>query len=419
MELSRRSCFQGRFGMKRIVLWLVLVLFNGCGVLLISSAINHFVTAGASTSWPTVQGEVLSVDVVEEEFKDARRQRGEPITFVYYPEVKYEYTVDGATFQGDKLSVEDFGTDDRQRALQIAMQYRAGQKVAVYYNAAAHSEALLKPGDSGGALGTLIMGIVFIVVPTGMVLFIGGRDLVPFIVRFWWSMKFGKLSKEQEGVGDHSALPQHIVETSQLPAEQSTSAPAAGDFHETIVDWQPGHRVEISSEPPNLWALILVSGFLGLMVGMFGSVIIGMILFGEGGERSYYFVIFITLFVFTSGVIFGSSRFKNRRSRTILDWGTHTLDAHREFEFNWQGSLHDVQGVIVRFAPETGGYRHYATVELEVAQKKFYVAHTAVSRRNWVALGKVAMSLAEPLAEALGVSLRFEDDEDDYMLGIP
>ena len=68
--------------MKRIGLWFVLVLFNACGVLLFHATINHFITAGVSKSWPTVEGKILSVEVVEEEFEDMRREFDEPITYV-------------------------------------------------------------------------------------------------------------------------------------------------------------------------------------------------------------------------------------------------------------------------------------------------------------------------------------------------
>ena len=165
----------------------------------------------------------------------------------------------------------------------------------------------------------------------------------------------------------------------------------------------------ISLDPPNLWSLILVSGILGLLVGMFGSALIGMVLFGEEGDRSYYFVIFVVLFVLSSGSIFGISRLRNQGSRTIFDWDTHRLDAHREFSFSWQGSLHDIQSLIVRCVPDNGRARRYrAAIELDVVGKHSIAARTARSRKKLEAARKEAMSLAEPLAAALGVSVHFE-----------
>jgi len=70
--------------MKRIVLWLVLIIFNSLGLLLLYTAVNHFRTAGASRNWPTVQGAILSAEVRKEENKHIHRKRGEPITYGFY-----------------------------------------------------------------------------------------------------------------------------------------------------------------------------------------------------------------------------------------------------------------------------------------------------------------------------------------------
>ena len=100
----------------------------------------------------------------------------------------------------------------------------------MYYKPDAPQEALLEPGDSGSALGSLIFGVVFMIVPTVVVFVVGGSDLVPAILCTWWSMKFGKLSGGQEGTHVQSAKPQQLEERSALPMEQSKSAPAAQDF---------------------------------------------------------------------------------------------------------------------------------------------------------------------------------------------
>lgn len=50
---------------KRLVLWPVLLLFNALGLLLVYTAINQYAAAWSSRSWPTAQGKILSVQVVE------------------------------------------------------------------------------------------------------------------------------------------------------------------------------------------------------------------------------------------------------------------------------------------------------------------------------------------------------------------
>ncbi len=400
--------------MKRIVLWLVFIIFNSLGVLLIYTAYNHFTTAAASTDWPTVPGTIDSAKVVEEKVKHSTRGSREPAPFVYYAEIKYRYSVDGQDYNGDRLTVEDFATNDRERAEQIAMQYQAGQEVTVYYNPAAPNEAVLNPGESGGALGTLIMGLVFVVVPTCLVIFVGGRDLFPRTVQLWWDIKFGKYSKLQEGDQIHPSEQPPAAEAQPAEAALPDDAPKAQDFQETVADWRPGERVELFIDPPNLFYLLLGSAILGMFVALFGSVIIGMVFlegvgFRAADERARFLGIFAVLFTLVAGYVFIASRWKGRASRTIFDWDANMLDAKREFASDWQGSLHDIQSLVVRSAPEgQRPVRYRAAVEVDVVGNHVVAARTARLRRKPEKAREEALTLAEPLARELSVPIRYE-----------
>jgi len=264
--------------------------------------------------------------------------------------------------------------------------------------------------------------LAFMVLPTGMVIFVGGSDLFPPLLRMWWNIKFGKYSRLQETAPtESSAVPtaaQLSESTSSSVVDSTGPSPNGEDFQETIVQWQPGSRVEIFIDPPNLWSLIFVSGIVGMLAGLFGGFLLGVtVVEGVGfrgeDERAKFFGLFSVISVLVGGYLFLSTRLTHRASRTVLDWDTNILDAHREFSFSWQGSLNDIQSLIVRCEPTKGRKRRYrATVELDVVGKQFITARTANVRRKPTAARDDALTLAEPLAAELEVPVRLEGWEE-------
>lgn len=97
----------------------------------------------ASPDWPSVQGEMLSSRVF------AHNQTGGEqgvSTHEWYTEVHYRYTVQGQTYEGNRLKA--FGRHHFSKELAEAelAPFPVGQPVRVYYNPAKPSESVLIPG---------------------------------------------------------------------------------------------------------------------------------------------------------------------------------------------------------------------------------------------------------------------------------
>jgi hypothetical protein len=67
---------------------------------------------------------------------------------VYCLNVDYEYTIDGTTYQGDKVSYSSDGTCDSS-SKNSDEDYPEGKEITVYVNPSNHREAVLETGLSG------------------------------------------------------------------------------------------------------------------------------------------------------------------------------------------------------------------------------------------------------------------------------
>lgn len=110
--------------------------------------------ARKSGNWPTVPGTVVSSDVDSSHVGRGRLK--------YWPEVEYEYLVDGELFEGDRIShaqVRLIGTY-LGGATQTADHYRVGREVKVAYDPDNPASSVLEPGFDSKLLAVLIFGSV-------------------------------------------------------------------------------------------------------------------------------------------------------------------------------------------------------------------------------------------------------------------
>ncbi len=93
--------------------------------------------AKASLSWPSVEGEILSSQVIH------RSSHNQGST--YRAEVVYEYTVKARRHKGKNVCLNyDVGTGDRGRAEERCAQYPVGRAVSVFYNPNKPADACLE-----------------------------------------------------------------------------------------------------------------------------------------------------------------------------------------------------------------------------------------------------------------------------------
>lgn len=93
-------------------------------------------------------------------------------TTEYRATIRYEYTVAGATYTGDRLTVERTGYSgkDRGAAERSAAAYPTGTAVTVYYDPRHPATAVLKPGLAGPAAWLLFAAGPAMLVAAGWLL---------------------------------------------------------------------------------------------------------------------------------------------------------------------------------------------------------------------------------------------------------
>ena len=116
--------------------------------------------AGASETWPTTVGKVLSSRVVEEESRD---RHGSSSTW-YNPVVTYSYSAGGGSLQSSRIRFANMRQGRRAKAEEIVARYPEGSAPIVRYNPAKPDEAVLETRKPGplylvmAAAGLLFIG---------------------------------------------------------------------------------------------------------------------------------------------------------------------------------------------------------------------------------------------------------------------
>ena len=114
-----------------------------------------------SAAWVETSGSVIGVRVrvsVHSAGDTLRRDN------TYYPEIEYQYSVDGRSYKSDRYQLRSPHPwyVEREQALRAAVKYRAGQAIAVFYNAKQPSVSVLKPSVQWADYAALLVGLTFL-----------------------------------------------------------------------------------------------------------------------------------------------------------------------------------------------------------------------------------------------------------------
>jgi hypothetical protein len=125
-----------------IVLGAILVLVGGIALAL---GVNDYRDGEATSSWPSTTARVLASEIHEDTDR-VRNSNGRSRTrTTYKPEVRYEYTVDGTIYHGNRIRIGDYsGGEDR--ANETVNRYPAGSEVTVYHDLGDSGSAVLEQG---------------------------------------------------------------------------------------------------------------------------------------------------------------------------------------------------------------------------------------------------------------------------------
>jgi hypothetical protein len=120
-------------------------IFVVVGGILLALGVNNYRDGEATKSWESTSARVLSADV-REDVDTKRDSNGRSRTrTTYKPVIRYEYMVDGNSYQGNRIRFGDYqGGEDR--AYDAINRYPAGSNVPVYYDPANPGDAVLEQG---------------------------------------------------------------------------------------------------------------------------------------------------------------------------------------------------------------------------------------------------------------------------------
>ena len=117
--------------------------------------------AAESSGWPSVEGEIVRSDVVEERTQSQSRAGDD--RRVYRGAVRYRYRVDGTDYEGDRVSLGEYATENRADAEAVTRRYPLGRRVPVHYRPGAPDASLLEPGSGGLPWFYAAVGSMFLV----------------------------------------------------------------------------------------------------------------------------------------------------------------------------------------------------------------------------------------------------------------
>ncbi len=103
----------------------------------------------------TTQAKVLSSQVGVGHKTDAVLKE------MYYPEVSYEYTVNGQTYQGNRFWPEKLQISHADKIQSTIAEYPVGSQVIVYYNPQNPADAYLQPLKGSAPNQMMIMAMIF------------------------------------------------------------------------------------------------------------------------------------------------------------------------------------------------------------------------------------------------------------------
>ena len=135
------------------------------GVTVFAFGTRNFFRAESSTGWPTTTGMIETSSV--EYHTDNDNGGG-----TYHAHVFYHYSLNGTTYNGDRVAYGDYGESNPAHARHIVNRYPAGSNVTVYYMQDKPEECLLEPGIQGQTWFLPCFGALFAIVGSVMLVFL-------------------------------------------------------------------------------------------------------------------------------------------------------------------------------------------------------------------------------------------------------
>ncbi len=148
---------------SRVIMMALGTVFLVAGLGLGGYGVSLWRQGKATGNWPTVQGTVTHSDI-----RHQGGEGGDTGSGTYIADVRYTYTVDGVTHEGNAIGLGEFGVGGTGHARERAGRYPVGAAVTVYVNPADPAHAVLEPG--WGWILAIPLGLGVCLVPVGLFL---------------------------------------------------------------------------------------------------------------------------------------------------------------------------------------------------------------------------------------------------------
>ena len=150
------------------------VPFFVAGVVMLVWALLNYLEARESSSWPSVQGRVLSKQVKSSTFRDNNGRTSDS----YRPQIEYTYVVDGKTYQGSTLRIPSRPYGRSNKAQEAIAEFSLKKPCTVYFDPEDPNKSVLQPGVYFlNVAGLALFGLGFTVIG------IGSFFLIPYAIR--------------------------------------------------------------------------------------------------------------------------------------------------------------------------------------------------------------------------------------------
>jgi hypothetical protein len=145
------------------ILLITLAMF-AAGIFFILWGGYEIMAGYASKKWPSAEGKVTS-SYVQKQVRSIKDGSKKP---TYYPKIRYQYSVGGKSYTGERISFSGGeGGEEKSEAQAVVDRYLSGQKVIVYYDPKNPERAVLEKGFTwktfmpfAAGLGFLVVGII-------------------------------------------------------------------------------------------------------------------------------------------------------------------------------------------------------------------------------------------------------------------
>lgn len=139
---SRVACKKYREVKKKIDFLSILIvfIFFFSSIFVALFVFKYFKNIEITRKWKTTNGKILSASIKKEESEPTESFH---VVFLYSPDIKYRYEVDGSQHEGSKYQVLEWSTGDQNTVHEIISKYVEGESCKVYYNPQNPSQSVL------------------------------------------------------------------------------------------------------------------------------------------------------------------------------------------------------------------------------------------------------------------------------------